>query len=1463
MNDEFSLWDDTAAEVTAERTARQASLASAAVEPLWPYLSKASSLPEFEQRLALQGDALLTRVATVIEDPAQHPDHVTLVSGDLRERFTAALADREAREQARARENAVAAALRPVLAVVEKGKEVEFQGKTYVSTGEPGTTLNDGNHQQPGTMFYLKSDPTVKRAITDADLAKTSAKTATYYCTTHDVYVGDGNRDTHTRDSCNVEQRKAKESMQDYVLDYKPGNKCPYCGADSAKVKQTAKAGSPLTGVDRYKCDDCGGGMSDRSSHKDASKKTAGVLYEGPPHPDYPGMAWSAPGVEGAVMGIIAASNTPADAVKGIMTVLNAVGYDSMDREMAFWIASQEKGWDYEDLYDQWLKTGSKTAGQAGPLDRSAMFTIFLHSWPEFGSMTTAEGERWVTQAVDDWHASDATDMYAWAQGWLASLKDRATTASRRTASWIGQARNVVENKQHDGTLDMTTANMLVQVYDALGEANKAKFDAMPLEKAVEVAWKMVDRASNKTGSIKVGSGPYKAIVITPAGTGRAQGTTITEVTMTGLSDLQAAVGGYVEVVELRDGVTMWVNEEGAYKFGNEDVNWVAGDVAGLGGNPLFMLKQPILGPVVLTGHDPATGETTDVPEAGRRWCKRVGGQAGAQFKSASKTASGDYGKMDLPADPSKPREHCPRSGKHDAHDFEWKSKEYYCDGDHPSNQPGWETQMSSSLHTADIRDWTRVRPGLFENGKGDQIWEDVVGGWWKTDKNKHDQGGFRSADEAEQKAAAKNNGAVYDSPLDLPKPGDKVDGRGGMIGDDDVRDVTVVSVDGPYGPFPGGGPGGATTYHWDVKVDAGDGTQPYSQTWFTKSASKTAQASDECPECGAHMDDVRVNGDILRARCGNCGWTGMKKRATYDSSEEPCCYAFVTSGGQFHEPGCPVGDRMKDPGHTMHGSKTAEWDMRCPASGNILGGSTSDATETACPYCGSHVTPVKDERGYSRIPDHQPGYLASRQADLLSRDPENDEWASHDQLAGNTGGSVHVYADDPEDKPEFRGPTPLDYLMHGLFPSGASASRHTAEGYDFNPFGGPDWDIFKVEVDDEGQSSYTIVDDDGVKHYLDDDAAAHLLDSLTGHSAPTDLSQKFEKKFGSRRTANEDPHAYNEGYHDGYMDGSRGRARFNLQNNPRSSDSEYAAGYYAGFDAATQTGVMALLASATEEEWLEVEGAFFHHPQAPNRPGPHFPTRQTDHLDDMRDDARADRDAERATEKRHDEYWKAHPEEYQRHLQQNANRRMVYRTPDGVVSMTSSGVMSPYGYTASSTWPGSHQAVNDSAYGADRYQSLPSPTTPAWIKDAWDADNGPTPYLDLDRANPFSKETLERVQHQREVQAAAQRVAVDLEGFEQNDSFDDRATGQPLTTRPRVVPQEHQTFPTNLGLDDPGMAPSPVVGDPLAPTIDQAVAARVARLTATVLSENPTMDKAAARRLAAATVARYPDMVK
>lgn len=78
--------------------------------------------------------------------------------------------------------------------------------------------------------------------------------------------------------------------------------------------------------------------------------------YTGPAHPDYPNMVWSEPGIEPEVLRVIEAAPDEHHAVAEIMGVLNRAGYDSMDREMAFWIATQIKGWDYETLYNIWLR---------------------------------------------------------------------------------------------------------------------------------------------------------------------------------------------------------------------------------------------------------------------------------------------------------------------------------------------------------------------------------------------------------------------------------------------------------------------------------------------------------------------------------------------------------------------------------------------------------------------------------------------------------------------------------------------------------------------------------------------------------------------------------------------------------------------------------------------------------------------------------------------------------------------------------------------------------------------------------------------------------------------------------------------------------------------------------------------------------------------------------------------------
>lgn len=103
---------------------------------------------------------------------------------------------------------------------------------------------------------------------------------------------------------------------------------------------------------------------------------------------------------------------------------------------------------------------------------------------------------------------------------------------------------------------------------------------------------------------------------------------TVEEVAIRGYSDLQDAVQGLIEPVTLRDGSTMYVNEEFRLgQFGPEDFNSIASDLAGLGGR-VDLLILGILGPVVVVGPVNAVGEDTDITTQARKWIKRVHAEA-------------------------------------------------------------------------------------------------------------------------------------------------------------------------------------------------------------------------------------------------------------------------------------------------------------------------------------------------------------------------------------------------------------------------------------------------------------------------------------------------------------------------------------------------------------------------------------------------------------------------------------------------------------------------------------------------------------------------------------------------------------------------------------------------------------------------------------------------------------------
>jgi hypothetical protein len=65
------------------------------------------------------------------------------------------------------------------------------------------------------------------------------------------------------------------------------------------------------------------------------------------------------------------------------------------------------------------------------------------------------------------------------------------------------------------------------------------------------------------------------------------------------LEQYQRLVGGLIELVRLRDGLAMWVNEEGGPSLGDLPLNLVASALA----------EQPIYGTAVVWRSDPESGE--------------------------------------------------------------------------------------------------------------------------------------------------------------------------------------------------------------------------------------------------------------------------------------------------------------------------------------------------------------------------------------------------------------------------------------------------------------------------------------------------------------------------------------------------------------------------------------------------------------------------------------------------------------------------------------------------------------------------------------------------------------------------------------------------------------------------------------------------------------------------------------
>jgi hypothetical protein len=109
---------------------------------------------------------------------------------------------------------------------------------------------------------------------------------------------------------------------------------------------------------------------------------------------------------------------------------------------------------------------------------------------------------------MTDQPVSETSDIQ---QGWLTAARNVVehktfltvdTTTSEPVETVWGQEddQGIEEVVGPEGAvlLDLFTASMLTQVYDALGEANKARFLAMPLPKAVDFGWKLIARVEEK-----------------------------------------------------------------------------------------------------------------------------------------------------------------------------------------------------------------------------------------------------------------------------------------------------------------------------------------------------------------------------------------------------------------------------------------------------------------------------------------------------------------------------------------------------------------------------------------------------------------------------------------------------------------------------------------------------------------------------------------------------------------------------------------------------------------------------------------------------------------------------------------------------------------------------------------------------------------------------------------------------
>jgi Zn finger protein HypA/HybF involved in hydrogenase expression len=469
---------------------------------------------------------------------------------------------------------------------------------------------------------------------------------------------------------------------------------------------------------------------------------------------------------------------------------------------------------------------------------------------------------------------------------------------------------------------------------------------------------------------------------------------------------------------------------------------------------------------------------------------------------------------------------------------------------------------------------------------------------------------------------------------------------------------------------------------------DDGSGSDHMS-IWCSKhtpSQYKTSAKSDTCPKCKSHMSDVKVYGDTLKAKCDNCGWSGSKKKTAGFGPEGDAGIQRLKESDDVEalltvlrqNKNMRIRMAHDDPSRPLLDAQDAAVmdrlvELRGPGWAldqglDHLWGSKTSAYESDMRAEDVTVRKVRNPN-------------MTINSDILSPGWETVSEAWEILTAAGVGAS-------------FASPS-------GYYVVRARAGMTVIDGHE-----GKMQTSWHAGISPLDLARLVLVDD-----------YARQMDERAGRTSAVQALLRFEGDLTSahRQRIAENQNDYNQGYHDGYYDGARGGNKgFDLQNKSGTSE-DYASGYYNGFDAAVysednilpvlgaqqleyectrchqkeyrtdpagscsncgapssqhrivgMSAVSALLSEgAAEEDWLEVEGAFFHHPQPPNPPGPHrgrtapHTTEQdaSTHLRQQRATDRTERTEQRDTDARHEEYWRQHPQEHEQHLRQNAAR--------------------------------------------------------------------------------------------------------------------------------------------------------------------------------------------------------------